>query len=56
LLDDDGRLYMYYGSSNEFALKGVELDRRDFHPISKIQEIMMIAPGRTRMGTFRDEQ
>ena len=21
LLDDDGRLYMYYGSSNEFALK-----------------------------------
>ena len=31
-LDDDGRLYMYYGSSNEYPLKAVELDRNDFYP------------------------
>ena len=58
LLDDDGRLYMYYGSSNEFALKGVELDRRDFHPISKIQEIMMLRPeehGWERFGMNNDD-
>ena len=49
---------MYYGSSNEFALKGVELDRRDFHPISKIQEIMMLRPeehGWERFGMNNDD-
>ena len=38
-LDDDGRLYMYYGSSNEYPLKAVELDRNDFYPISKIHDV-----------------
>lgn len=31
--DDDGRLYMYNGSSNSFPLLGVELDRQTFRPI-----------------------
>ena len=43
-LDDDGRLYLYYGSSNEYPLKAVELDRNDFYPISKIHDVMMLRP------------
>lgn len=31
--DDDGRLYMYNGSSNNYPLYGVELDRETFKPI-----------------------
>ncbi|MCB0774820.1 MAG: discoidin domain-containing protein [Chitinophagaceae bacterium] len=31
--DDDGRLYMYNGSSNNYPLYGVELDRKTFKPI-----------------------
>ncbi len=30
--DDDGRFYMYNGSSNRFPMYGVELDRRTFQP------------------------
>lgn len=58
LLDDDGRLYMYYGSSNEYALKGVELDRRDFHPISRIHDLMLLHPdkhGWERFGMNNDD-
>jgi hypothetical protein len=31
--DDDGRLYMYNGSSNNYPTYGVELDRKTFKPI-----------------------
>lgn len=31
--DDDGRLYMYNGSSNKFPTQGIELDRRTFKPL-----------------------
>jgi xylan 1,4-beta-xylosidase len=31
--DDDGRLYMYNGSSNNYPLYGVELNRKTFKPI-----------------------
>lgn len=31
--DDDGRLYMYNGSSNKFPTQGVELNRKTFKPI-----------------------
>lgn len=58
LLDDDGRLYLYYGSSNAYALKAVELDRRDFHPISKIHEVMTLHPeehGWERFGMNNDD-
>lgn len=58
LLDDDGKLYLYYGSSNEYALKGVELDRRDFHPVSRIKEIMSLQPDRhgwERFGMNNDD-
>jgi hypothetical protein len=32
-LDDDGRLYLYYGSSNEFPLYGVQLSRKTYQPL-----------------------
>jgi len=31
--DDDGRFYMYNGSSNRYPVYGVELDRKTFKPI-----------------------
>jgi xylan 1,4-beta-xylosidase len=31
--DDDGKLYMYNGSSNRFPTQGIELDRKTFKPI-----------------------
>ncbi|WP_280748087.1 family 43 glycosylhydrolase [Parabacteroides sp. PF5-9] len=58
LEDEDGRLYLYYGSSNEYALKGVELDPYTFHPISKIENIMMLEPdkhGWERFGMNNDD-
>ena len=42
--DDDGRLYLYYGSSNEYPVKGVEIDTRDFYPISKIKNVLLLHP------------
>ncbi len=30
--DDDGKLYMYNGSSNVYPIYGIELDRKTFHP------------------------
>ena len=57
-LDDDKRLYMYYGSSNEFPLKAVELDRSNFYPKSKITDVMMLQPelhGWERFGMNNDD-
>ena len=58
LLDDDGRLYLYYGSSNEYALKGVEISRDRFYPISKIENLMTLQPekhGWERFGMNNDD-
>lgn len=44
-LDDDGKLYLYYGSSNEYPLKGVQISREDFYPISKIHDVLALYPG-----------
>lgn len=58
LLDDDGRLYMYYGSSNEFPLKAVELSRDNIYPKSKIIDVMMLRPeehGWERFGMNNDD-
>ena len=43
-LDDDGKLYLYYGSSNEYPLKGVQISRDDFYPISKIHDVVALKP------------
>ena len=43
-LDDDGKLYLYYGSSNEYPLKAVEISRQDFYPVSKIKDVIALHP------------
>jgi xylan 1,4-beta-xylosidase len=40
--DDDGRLYMYNGSSNVFPLYGVELNRKTFKPIGTRKEMYVL--------------
>ena len=58
-LDDDGRLYEYYGSSNEYPLKGVEISRQDFTPISKIYDLVRLHPDRhgwERFGMNNDDE
>ncbi len=58
-LDDDGRLYLYYGSSNEYPLKAVELSRHDFRPISKIHDVVILHPeehGWERFGMNNDDE
>ncbi len=58
-LDDDGRLYEYYGSSNEYPLKGVEISREDFTPISKIYDLVRLHPDRhgwERFGMNNDDE
>ena len=58
-LDDDGRLYEYYGSSNEYPVKGVEISREDFTPISKIHDLVLLHPERhgwERFGMNNDDE
>ena len=58
-LDDDGKLYLYYGSSNEYPLKAVELSREDFYPISKIHDVIALHPkehGWERFGMNNDDE
>jgi len=38
-LDDDGRLYLYFGLSNTLPISGVELDRKTLNPIGKPTEL-----------------
>lgn len=41
-LDDDGRLFLYFGSSNDFPIYGVELDRKTFRPIGERRELIRL--------------
>lgn len=40
--DDDGRLYMYNGSSNRFPMYGVELNRKTMQPIGTRKEMYVL--------------
>ncbi|MFN5055958.1 MAG: discoidin domain-containing protein [Bacteroidota bacterium] len=40
--DDDGRFYMYNGSSNRWPLYGIELDRKTFQPIGTRKELYFL--------------
>jgi xylan 1,4-beta-xylosidase len=40
--DDDGRFYMYNGSSNQYPLYGIELDRKTFKPIGTRKEMIKL--------------
>jgi hypothetical protein len=44
--DDDGRLYMYNGSSNKYPMYGVELNRQSMKPIGTRQEMYLLEPWR----------
>jgi hypothetical protein len=44
--DDDGRLYMYNGSSNRFPMYGVELDRKTMKPQGARKEMYFLEPWR----------
>lgn len=39
--DDDGKLYMYNGSSNVYPLYGIELNRNTFQPIGTRKELLL---------------
>jgi xylan 1,4-beta-xylosidase len=40
--DDDGKLYMYNGSSNQFPIYGVELNRKTFQPYGTRKELLLL--------------
>ena len=55
--DDDGRIYLYYGSSNLYPLFGIEIDRKTFQPIGKPKELIHLNPdvnGWERFGEYND--
>jgi xylan 1,4-beta-xylosidase len=41
-LDDDRRLYLYWGSSNEFPIYGQEIDLKTFQPIGEQKELIRL--------------
>jgi len=56
--DDDGRLYMYNGSSNRYPTYGVELNRKTFQPIGTRKEIYGLESWRfgwQRFGEYMDD-
>ncbi len=55
--DDDGRLYMYNGSSNRYPLYGIELDRNTLNPLKTRKEMYLLEPdkyGWQRFGEHMD--
>jgi hypothetical protein len=56
--DDDGRFYMYNGSSNQFPLYGVELNRKTMEPLATRKEMYLLQPWRygwQRFGEHMDD-
>ncbi len=56
--DDDGKFYMYNGSSNQFPLYGVELNRKTMEPLSARREMYILEPWRygwQRFGEHMDD-
>jgi xylan 1,4-beta-xylosidase len=56
--DDDGRLYMYNGSSNRFPVYGVELDRKTLQPKGARKEMYFLEEWRygwQRFGEYSDD-
>ena len=55
--DDDGRLYMYNGSSNRYPLYGIELNRKTLQPIGTRNEMYFLEEWRygwQRFGEYLD--
>nr|WP_214448549.1 family 43 glycosylhydrolase [Flavihumibacter rivuli] len=56
-VDDDGKLYMYNGSSNRYPLYGVEMDRKTFKPKGARKELYLLEDWRYgwhRFGEYQD--
>src|SRR5688572_11925227 len=56
-LDDDGRLYLYWGSSNVYPMYGIEIDRKTFKPIGERKEMIRLDDaqyGWQRFGEYLD--
>jgi len=55
--DDDGKLYMYNGSSNRYPMYGVELSRKTMEPLGTRKEIYLLEDWRygwQRFGEYLD--
>ena len=55
--DDDGKFYMYNGSSNSYPLYGIELNRKTLQPIGTRKETYLLEPWRfgwQRFGEYMD--
>jgi xylan 1,4-beta-xylosidase len=44
--DDDGRLYLYWGSSNLYPIYGIEIDRHTFKPVGEPKELIRLDDNR----------
>ncbi len=56
--DDDGRFYMYNGSSNRWPLYGIELSRKTLQPLGTRKEVYFLEPWRygwQRFGEYMDD-
>ena len=56
--DDDGRFYMYNGSSNKFPTYGIELNRKTMQPYGTRKEMYLLEPWRygwQRFGEYMDD-
>jgi hypothetical protein len=56
-LDNDNRLYIYFGSSNTFPTYGQELDRKTLQPIGERKELLKLNDsihGWERFGEYHD--
>jgi len=56
-VNDDGKLYMYNGSSNKYPIYGVEMNRKTFQPIGTRKEMYLLEPdkyGWHRFGEYLD--
>ncbi|MEO6316050.1 MAG: family 43 glycosylhydrolase [Chitinophagaceae bacterium] len=55
--DDDGKFYMYNGSSNRYPLYGIELNRTSLQPVGTRKEMYLLEPDRygwQRFGEYMD--
>ncbi|MEI7831563.1 MAG: family 43 glycosylhydrolase, partial [Prolixibacteraceae bacterium] len=56
--DEDGKFYMYNGSSNRFPLYGIELNRKTMRPVGTRKELYLLEPWRygwQRFGEHMDD-
>lgn len=55
--DDNGKLYMYNGSSNSYPLYGIEINRKTFTPVGTRKELLLLNNERfgwQRFGEYSD--